>query len=100
MVTREERVKVWPRTKGGRPLFKTTNDAIFYAHLTWDDERAIHELDFYHDKLREKVKELREQDEPDLDKLMRIATQAQLSRECIEEIMRITVDPYVRPLDL
>ncbi|MBA7704842.1 hypothetical protein ES703_113664 [subsurface metagenome] len=100
MVTREDSVKVWPRTKGGRPLFKTTNEAILYAQLTWDDERAIHELDFYHDKLREKIKELRENEQPDLEKLMRIATQAQLFRECIEEVGRIMVEPFPPPLDI
>lgn len=94
MVTREDRIRTWPRTKSGRPIFKTTNEAIFYSQLIFDDERAITELNFYHGKLREKIKELREQDEPNLDKLMSLAVQAQLYRECIEETMRIMEDPF------
>lgn len=94
MVTREDKIRSWPRTKGGRPLFNTTNEAILYAHLIWDYEREITELNFYYGKLREKLKELREQDEPDLDKMMLIATHAQFYRECIEEVMGIMGDPY------
>lgn len=94
MVTREDRVRVWPRTKSGRPVFKTTNDAVFFAQLIFDDEREITELNFYHGKLREKIKDLREREEPNLDNLMSLAVQSQLYRECIEEVMRIIEDPF------
>lgn len=99
MVTRRERAKAWPRTKSGRPIFKNTNEALFYANLIWDDPKAETELEFFIGKLREKIKDLREQDEPNLDKMMSYAVQAQLYRECIQEIGSIYDDPYTAPPD-
>lgn len=89
MVSPNPKVPLWLKTPNGRPRLTTTNDAIFYARLVYDDDQAIYELKSHHAELREKMKELSQKDEPDLDNMMEIAVQAQLFRECLEEVKRI-----------
>ena len=89
MVSPNPKVPTWLKTPNGRPCLTTTNDAIFYARLVYDDDQAICELNICYAQLREKMKELSQKYEPDLDDMMEIAVQAQLFRECLDEVKRI-----------
>lgn len=89
MIPSNQKIPSWLKTPNGRARLTTTNDAIFYARLIYDDDQAICELKSHHAELREKLKQLSQKDDPDLDNMMEIAVQAQLFRECLDEVKRI-----------
>jgi len=85
----EADLKTWPRRRNGEPIFRTTNDAIFYAQLASKRYNAIEEMKAYRDKARREMKFVRKDRDPDLDMLMECAVKAQFFRECYEEMERI-----------
>lgn len=89
MIPSNQKIPSWLKNENGRPRFTTNNDPIFYARLVYDDDQAFLELNVYYAELREKFKDLSHKDEPDLDKLMHVAVQAQFFNDCIKEIARI-----------
>lgn len=82
----------WPRDKKGDPIFACTEDAFFYAKLIFQngDEcfniLRLRCLTLFHLEVFNLKKD------PDLDDMMKLAVQAQLYRECLEEVRRIRID--------
>lgn len=79
----------WPRTKSLDPIFTCSEDAIFYAHLITDKVSERTKIA----KLRAwslfKLKAMREQHNPNLQRMMDLAVKGQFYRECLEEVERI-----------
>lgn len=82
-------LKTWPRRRNGEPIFRTTNEAIFYAQLASKRTRTIVEMKQYRQRARQNLHHVRKGKSPNLDRLMEYAMKAQLFRECYEEIERI-----------
>jgi len=92
MVNLTEKAKRWPRRKNGQPIFKTTDQAIFYAHLIANNKRLADEIDHYRHLARQQLKAEREKTDPNYNLLMEIALKGQLFRECLDEVKRIQKD--------
>jgi hypothetical protein len=84
----------WPRTKNGRPVFKSTEDANFYAQLIWDMDDEQKWLLICRDDLYVKLRHERERPEPNFQVMMNTACQAQFLRECVEECQRIKDEKF------
>lgn len=82
-------LKTWPRRKNGEPVFRTTNDAIFYAQLASKTYSAIDEMKAYRNKARRDLSHVRKGKDPNLDRIMEYAIKSQFFRECYEEMERI-----------
>ena len=89
MVTLTEKAKQWPRRESGEPIFKTTNDAIFYANLIAKNKRLVDDVDLYRRLARRMLKVARQEADPNYDILMCMAVKAQFFRECLDEVKRI-----------
>lgn len=89
MVNLTERAEQWPRGENGEPVFRTDNEAIFYANLIYNKLALVEEIDLYRRMARREVTILREKPDPDLDMLYEIAVKAQFFRECLDEVKRI-----------
>jgi len=93
MVNLTEKARQWPRRKNGEPIFKTTNDALFYANLISNHKRMVDEIDLYRRAARFDLKYARAKTDPDYDRLMEMAVKCQLFRECLDEVKRIREEP-------
>jgi len=82
-------LKTWPRRRNGEPIFRTTNDAVFYAQLASKRIETIKEMKEYREKAHRGLQHVRKGKNPNLDRLMEYAVKAQFFRECYEEIERI-----------
>ena len=82
-------LNTWPRRKNGEPIFRTTNDAIFYAQLASKEFNVVQSMRSYRNQAHELLMNARNHPDPNLDLLMECAMRAQLFRECWEEIERI-----------
>ena len=82
-------LKTWPRRRNGEPIFRTSNDAIFYAQLASKRTKTIDEMKKYRETAHRDLQHARKGKSPNLDRLMEYATKAQFFRECYEEIERI-----------
>ena len=96
MTNRTEKATLWPRTKSGDIVFKTTHEAVFYANLIYDDKPLVDEIEKFLRAARNKLIIMRRNNNPNLDLFMVIAVKAQLFRECLEEVMRIMVEQGCR----
>lgn len=82
-------LKTWPRRKNGEPIFRTTNDAIFYAQLASKDHHVVEQMKEWRNQAHELLMNARKHPNPNFDLLMECAVRAQFFRECWEEIERI-----------
>lgn len=82
-------LKTWPKRKNGEPIFRTTNDAIFYAQLALRDQSSVDIMKAYREKAHRDLRNERQKASSNLDRLMEFAVKAQFFRECYMEILRI-----------
>lgn len=92
MTNRTQKAEQWPRRRSGEILFNTTNEAIIFAHIIFDNNPFIEEIEKSLYAARDQIAIMHGRDNPNLDILMQIAVKAQLFRECLEEVTRITVE--------
>lgn len=92
MTTIKADLKTWPRRRNGEPIFRTANDAIFYAQLASKRVKTIDEMKLYRQNAHRTLQHVRKGKSPNLDRLMEYATKAQFFRECYEEIERINAE--------
>lgn len=79
----------WPRTQAGDPIFTTSNEASFYAHLIVDKVSERTKLVKLRKRNRLELKVKRAQDNPNLNRMMELAVRDQFYRVCLEELERI-----------
>lgn len=84
----------WPRDAGGNPIFTSTEQAIFYAHLCSHEPDEIYRLTMLRKGAYARIAEQRTKREPNLQRMMDLAVKAQFYRECLEEITRINDSKY------
>ena len=84
-----EKLGRWPRNQKNEPIFKTGEDAIFYATLIQGNKIFMGQV---RKMRRDAIKEVKEQKKKrsiNLDKLYVIAMKGQFARECLEEVVRL-----------
>lgn len=84
----------WPLSMLGKPIFETTNDALLYAQLIWDDAELQADLMRYRDETHEQLKHYRENEPSELDIMMTLAVKAQFFREAYFEALRIKDEKF------
>lgn len=89
MVNLTEKATQWPRRRSGEVIFKTTNQAIFYANLIAYNKRLVDAIDLYRRQARRDLMAERQKPDPNYDKLMELAVKGQMFRECLDEVKRI-----------
>ena len=82
----------WPRRKGGELIFRTSNEAIYFATLVENRLEAIDLLTGWRKKTLEDISGLKETQGPNYDRLFDLACRAQLYREAMEEIERLGME--------
>lgn len=87
----------WPLDLVGWPVLKTTNEALLYAQLIYNDTHKQEHLPYYRKELYAQLKCEREKKEPDFDYMMDLAVRAQFYRECLEESQRIRLEKVNTP---
>ena len=76
----------WPRRKNGELIFTTTNEAIYYAHITDDRVGAYNLLNKWRINAYQDIKRLRSLRGVNYNRIFDLAVRAQLYRECYEEL--------------
>lgn len=79
----------WPRRKRGDLIFESTNEAIYYAHLSDDTLSAYELMKKWRKNALQDAELARNQMPINYDRLFDLVVRAQLYRECYEEIERI-----------
>lgn len=84
----------WPRTQAGDPMFMTTEQAIYFAHLVSDKIETITCLTKARKRAYFEISVQRAKTTPNYQRMMDLAVKAQFYRECLEEITRINDSQY------
>ncbi len=79
----------WQKDDEGIPVFRSTEDAIAYAHLIVDDDFECGRMKIYMETVYNELDNAREAGHLSLQGLLNMACRCQLFRECVEEIQRI-----------
>jgi len=84
----------WPRTIKGDPIFTSTEQAIYFAHLVSDKIEIVNLLTELRKKAYFGIEVQRSKAQPSYNIIMNLAVKAQFYRECLEEIVRINDSQY------
>jgi len=84
----------WPRSIAGQVIFESSEDAIFYAALIYDDPDRVKEIKSLRRSTLVEIGLRRAKKQVNLDLLMHIACKAQFYRECVEEVDRLKDHVY------
>jgi hypothetical protein len=87
----------WPRRKNGDLIFTTTNEAIYYAHITDDRVGLYNLLKKWRINAYQEIARLRFIKILDYNRIFDLAVRAQLYRECMEEIQRLNDGKFDLP---
>ena len=79
----------WPRRDDGSPIFTSTNDAFFYAELISSNRDECFNILALRANILVDMETMRSKENVDMDDMFSLAFQAQLYRECLEEVNRI-----------
>lgn len=84
----------WPLNSRDHPILKTSDEAMLYAQLIYNDTDLQARLPYYRKEAHLELKREREKKEPDFDHMMVLAMRAQFYRECLEECQRIKDEKF------
>lgn len=79
----------WPHTKSKQPIFKSTDDAIFYGALISRHKREIEALKICRLEAYRQIDMEKTREAPNLQRMCFLAVKAQFFREAYEEAERI-----------
>ena len=79
----------WPRRKRGDLIFRSTEEAFYYAYIVEDRLAAYDLLSKWRTNTYQEIKAAREKKSLNYDKLFDLALRAQFFREAMEEISRL-----------
>lgn len=87
-------LNAWPMNKGGQMIFKSSEEAIFYAVLIYDKPEKVQEIKRLRRSTLAEIGERRARKNVNFDLLMQLACKAQFYRECVEEVDRLKSQAY------
>ena len=79
----------WPRRKRGDLIFRTTEEAFYYAYIVEDRASVYDLLRKWRANTYQEIKAAREKKHINFDRLFDLAVRAQFYREAMEEISRL-----------
>ncbi|GAG59268.1 unnamed protein product [marine sediment metagenome] len=79
----------WPRRKRGDLIFRSTEEAFYYAHILDDTQPAYDLLKKWRANTYHEIKAVKKRNPLNFDRLFDLAVRAQFYREAMEEITRI-----------
>jgi len=82
-------LNTWPLDRRGCPIFTCTYDALLYAQLIEDNADKQKMLTINRQDIYIKLRHERHSKQPNLQRMCDLSVQAQLYRECLEEVQRI-----------
>ena len=94
MSTIQQRLDHWPRNLDNEVIFKSSEQAIFYATLIFDKQPLIAEIKKVRTRALSDIGQRRNNKGANLDMLTRIACKGQFARECLEECERPKNDTH------
>ena len=86
----------WPKSRDGNPIIRTSNEALLYAQLVYNDPVKQPDLATFREQAYEKLRVERERKKPNPQRMMDLAVKAQLFRECHVHTLRI-LDEGLQP---
>jgi len=89
MTTIMEKIDQWPRTRGKDPIFKTSEDAIFYGALISNHQELIDKLWEFRALAYKQIELEKQRKAPSMQRIMDLAVKGQFFREAYEEAERI-----------
>jgi len=84
----------WPRMKSGDIIFKSTEEAIYYANLVDDRLVAYDLLKKWRKNTYQNLTALRAKKPMSYNRIFDLAVRAQLYREAMEEIKRLNKEGF------
>jgi len=79
----------WPRRKNGELIFRSTNEAIYFAHITDDRLAAYDLLKKWRRNAYQDLEAAKLQKPVNWNRMFDLACRGQFYRECMEEIQRL-----------
>ena len=79
----------WLRRKNGELIFKTSNEAIYFANITEDRLATYNLLAKWRKNAQQHIRAVRVLVPVNLNRIFELAARANLFRECMEEIQRL-----------
>ena len=89
MTAIQEKIDKWPKDRKQRPIFQSSEDAVFYAHLIVNHVDLVERLKVYRLDIYNKLAWEKQRKNPNFQLMLNMACNAQFYRECIEEVSRI-----------
>jgi len=79
----------WPRGKKFEYLFHSTKQATFFAHLCFDKPEVVESIKMARTLALSKISRERTSKSPNFQYIFDLSVNAQLFRECLEEVDRL-----------
>ena len=89
MASLHQQLIQWPKRKNLEPIFKSTQDALLFAHIIAGMPEFLDALTNYRANCYIQLNAERKRPDPNPQYMMDLAFRAQMLRECIEELSRI-----------
>ena len=84
----------WPRRRRGDLIFRTTEEAFYYANIVEDRASAYDLLSKWRANTYQEIKAARSKKPLNFDKLFDLAVRAQFYREAMEELSRLNQEDF------
>ena len=84
----------WPRIKRGDLIFRSTEEAFYYAYIVEDRVSAYDLLSKWRTNTYQEIKAARAKKPLNFDRLFDLAVRAQFYREAMEEISRLNQEDF------
>jgi len=79
----------WPKSRNDHPILKSSNEALLYAQLVYDNLQQQQALVTFRDEAYQMLRLERQKKKPNPQRMMDLAVTAQLYRECFMHTLRI-----------
>ena len=86
----------WPKSRNNHPILKSSNEALLYAQLVYDNPIKQGDLVIFRDEAYQMLRLERQRKKPNPQRMMDLAVKAQLFRECFMHTLRI-LDETAKP---
>jgi len=79
----------WPRTSNNRPIFHKVDQALLFAQLMYNRPDEVSLLEVYLNDCYIKLRDQRQQNNPDIEEIVHLIFKGRLFKVCLEECQRI-----------
>ena len=85
-----DKIKSWPKNRGGEIMLKSSEDAVYYGALISNHEPEILELKQMRAEVYRQIDLEKQRKAPNLQRICNLAVKGQFFREAYEEAKRIS----------